>query len=415
MEARAAVEAMSTFRDFQDVKKQMSRDDYGDDSFDAEDDAHDQKRQNISDAVPEKMEVVDESTLKEWKLQWEDFVEEKRKNRFDEVAIKSLTLPCSVDEFYHYVLEDNATHSIGKFMKDIGELDVSLTPWEPSSTPSPKEPTKRTIQYTHPVNAPMAPPTAKARKQQVLYKFGSIGVCLETCTLVEEVPMADCFVVDDRLWVNEAEDGTGGCTVAVTFQIRFVKSTFFRRIIETQTRKEYEAFWSKFADMIKTLESPSALEEEELVDVATELEEVSAMLEGGQGHEVDLKSAMSRIRRTSRRLSGVVRLASVRKMAPPVIAEQPVVSGHIQKLVTFVTGGVASIKEQLSERDELFSVMCGALLFMFLLNVLAFGQLMSMNQSLHDLSASFEKMRTCNEVLLLKLTGGDSGDKTCLG
>ena len=83
--------------------------------------------------------------------------------------------------------------------------------------------------------------------------------------------MADCFVVEDRLWVHESDDGKG-CIVAVTFQIRFVKGTMFRRIIESTTRKEYECFWNQFADIIQSLNGSNiSLEEEELVDVAMEL------------------------------------------------------------------------------------------------------------------------------------------------
>ena len=147
-------------------------------------------------------------------------------------------------------------------MVDIGELKVHTTLWQPSPDPNTTEPSARVIQYTHPVNAPMAPPTAKAKKQMRLHKFGNVGLCLETCTIVEEVPMADCFVVNDRLWVSEAEDGNQGCVVAVTFQIHFIKGTvsyyvydlvvsiselflkslphtqqMFRRIIENTTRR----------------------------------------------------------------------------------------------------------------------------------------------------------------------------------
>ena len=41
--------------------------------------------------------------------------------------------------------------------------------------------------FSHPVNAPMAPPIAKARKEQFFNKVGGVGLCVETCTVVEEV------------------------------------------------------------------------------------------------------------------------------------------------------------------------------------------------------------------------------------
>ncbi len=131
----------------------------------------------------------------------------------------------SVGDFYNRVLADDADASLEKFMRDIGEMDVNATPWDstPSSSATSDCLASRTISYTHPVNAPMAPPTAKARKQQVVHKFGDAGLCVETCTIVEEVPMADCFVVEDRVWVHGAMDGSEGCSVSATFRIRFIK------------------------------------------------------------------------------------------------------------------------------------------------------------------------------------------------
>ncbi len=131
----------------------------------------------------------------------------------------------SVGDFYNRVLADDADDSLEKFMHDIGEKDVDTSPWDqtPSSSAASDYSASRAIRYTHPVNAPMAPPTAKARKQQVLHKFGNAGLCVETCTIVEEVPMADCFVVEDRVWVHGAVDGSEGCSVSATFRIRFIK------------------------------------------------------------------------------------------------------------------------------------------------------------------------------------------------
>ncbi len=115
-------------------------------------------------------------------------------------------------------------------MRDIGELNVVTTPWDATrvpAEPATPESTSRSIHYTHPVNVPMAPPTAKAIKQQQFYKFGNAGLWLETCTIVEDVPMTDCFVVEDRLWVHGASDESKGCVLSVTFQIRFVKGTIY--------------------------------------------------------------------------------------------------------------------------------------------------------------------------------------------
>ena len=54
----------------------------------------------------------------------------------------------------------------------------------------------RTIEYSHPVNAPLAPPMARARREQRYRLYGKHGLSVETDTYVEDVPMADCFICD---------------------------------------------------------------------------------------------------------------------------------------------------------------------------------------------------------------------------
>ncbi|KAL9185228.1 hypothetical protein ACHAXT_003005 [Thalassiosira profunda] len=418
MEARAAVDAMSNFLSLTEAQNrqlsyspelQRQKEPKEKHSFEKEDEEHEPKKQK---KVAVEGQAPDKETRKEWKRQWEAFVSEKKKDRFPEVLIQAsdtMALPLTVDEFYQYVLEDDALHSFVKFMRDIGELDVDATQWEPSQMPTATKPATRIIHYVHPVNAPMAPPTAKARKQQSLHKFGSAGLCLETCTVVEDVPMADCFVVEDRLWVHEAENGTEGCTVAVTFQIRFVKGTMFRRIIESTTRKEYESYWNQFADRIRGLKGPSALEVDELEEVAMELEEATAMLEGEEGQEVPLRSALSRIRQSSRRLSGVVRLTSSKKLA---VKEEPGGIG-VRWAVAMVLDGISHLRKRYSDSDG-FAVACGIVVFLVVLNVQAWRQILQMNRSFYELNATLVQLNEVNAALLSQLASGNV-DGACPG
>lgn len=219
--------------------------------------------------------------------------------------------------------------------------------------------------------------------------------------------MADCFVVDDRLWVHESEEENGGCIVAVTFQIRFIKGTMFRRIIEGATRKEYDSFWSQFGDMVRSLKGPMALEEEELEEVAMELEEATAILVG-EGLEVDLSSALSRIRDSSRRLA---KLPSTRKMTQlGEVEERPSLDMqniNMQNVVSFVLDGIAYLRKQLSESGNGFALACAVFFFMFLLNILSVRQMTMMNRFLQNLDRRLEKMNEVNELLLLKLANGE--------
>jgi len=406
--ALAALEAMSTFRSLNDVQTEMK----GKRPFHVNKEQSREKKLRVVDEVQsERSEVVDETMKKMWKNNWDVFVEGKKKDKYNEVAIKSIALPLSVDAFNHHVLEDNAEHSIGKFMRDIGELDVKTSPWQLSKNPSASEPRTRTINYTHPVNAPMAPPKAKARKQQYLHKFGDIGLCLETCTVVEEVPMADCFVVNDRIWVSKAEGEDEGCTVAVTFQIKFIKSTMFRRIIDNATRKEYGTFWGQFSRMIQSLKTLASLEVEALEEVAIELERATSMF-GGEGTEVPLSTAaMGRIRRTSRRLSVMAKISpEIKEMDLETLEEKPEI--EVQTVPTFALDSIAYLRKLFSESGNGLALACVVVFFLALFNVLALKQMMTMNRLLHGLDGRLGKMNELNEILLSKLAS-DIADVSC--
>ena len=95
----------------------------------------------------------------------------------------------------------------------------------------------RILEYNHPVNAPLAPPMAKARKEQRYRKYGETGLSIETDTFVQDVPMADCFYVTDRVLVEP--NGSGTVMVVAEFDIRFIKSTMFRSLISNTTKSEF--------------------------------------------------------------------------------------------------------------------------------------------------------------------------------
>jgi hypothetical protein len=389
----AAVEAISNFRSLKEVKKDIiSR-------GSSLDQQQQQKKQKFDDRAQQApSDEVDQ--------QWDNFCKEKKKNKFNETGIESIPLPVSVDEFYKLVLEDNADNSIGNFMTNIGELNVECTLWQP--VPTSAEPSNRTIQYIHPINAPMAPPTAKARKEQCLNKFDK-GMCMETCTIVEDVPMADCFVVKDRLWVIKNPEDENGCIVSVTFQIDFIKGTMFRRIIENTTRGEYQKFWTKFSDMIKLRIGSS--EEEELDEVVIELEAAAALLEG-EGQEVQLSSVLGRIRTSSRKLSVVARRASVRNLQGA--------SGKMGGSTFQVIAGkgkvimldlLTIVKDHFAGKDSNYLLGFFFVSVLLISNILALRRISMMNTSITELTTHMEQLSQINEAILTKL---NEGERSCI-
>jgi len=382
MEALATVEAISNFRSLREVKKEIM--DRGTPKRDR------LKKQSLNDS-----DIGQEADIGiDIRQRWVSFCSEKKSNKFNELGLESIPLPVSVDEFYKHVLDDNAEHSIEKFMRDIGEMEVESTSWQ---TATPTSPTTRTTKYIHRINAPMAPPTAAARKEQTLHKFGNVGLCLETSTFVEDVPMADCFIVRDRLWVNENPAEENGCIVSITFQIEFIKGTMFRRIIENTTRGEYQKYWTQFWDMIKSNLGSS----NELDEVAIELEEAALLLEA-EGQEVPLSSVLGRIRSSSRRLSSVVaRRASVRNKINTeeemessilfVVIEKGKVAGL--ELFTIVK---LHVKEHFAEKDDSYVLGCLLILLLGMFNIMALRQISIMNRSITILTKQINEAISTN-------------------
>ena len=180
-----------------------------------------------------------------------------------------------MDRFFKQYIGDDAEFSIGDYMsKKQGDKDVNTTPWKPSEQDG-KLVRKRVIRYTHPVNAPMAPPEAQARKEQTYQRFGEHGFTVETKTIVVGVPMTDCFFVKDRLIVAAAPT-KGKVLLSLEFELEFVKSTMFRGIITKTTTSEMRNFSEHLRDyMSESLgeEVDAPKEEEKKTDKEVIVEE----------------------------------------------------------------------------------------------------------------------------------------------
>jgi hypothetical protein len=153
---------------------------------------------------------------------------------YAETAIELEEIHCSLEKFYELFFSNEAPHSIAKFMSDSGDENVVASRWKKGE----EDIWTRTIEYSHPVNAPLAPPMARARKEQRLRRFGNHGISVETDTYVDDVPMTDCFYVTDRLLISSTEEN-GTVRLTAHFDIRFVKSTMFRAIIANTTKSEF--------------------------------------------------------------------------------------------------------------------------------------------------------------------------------
>jgi hypothetical protein len=108
----------------------------------------------------------------------------------------------------------------------------------------------------------MAPPQAKAKKEQILKKYHNCGIIIETKTFVSDVPMTDCFYVTDTICISLPSSSSSSndddktnqkrCKLIlnIRFDIVFVKSTYFRSLIYRTTTNEMQQFMMNFTEYI---------------------------------------------------------------------------------------------------------------------------------------------------------------------
>lgn len=186
---------------------------------------------------------------------WKELIENG--SAYSTVVVQDEELEISIEDFFSKFLADDAPFSIAKFLERRGDSNLKATSWEyecGSIDASQKSDSgnfqTRVITYTHPVNAPMAPPQADARKKQRLIKFPT-AICVETKTFVDDVPMTDCFYVADRIRAEANSDNTR-VFLTLEFEVTFVKSTFFQSIINKTASKEFAGFFNEMGLYMKS-------------------------------------------------------------------------------------------------------------------------------------------------------------------
>ena len=145
-------------------------------------------------------------------------------------------------------------------------------------------------------------------------------------------------------------------------------------------------------------------------EAVIELEDSAAVIED-EGHEMTLSSAMSCIRRLSRRLSIVTKPPSTREGLDLEGMEEER-GTYAQRMVNFVLDGAQYTRKQVSENGSTFVVVCGVFLLMMSLNIVAMTQMMMLSRSLQKMDARLEKI-DINQAVLLKLLNDKVLDASC--
>lgn len=157
-------------------------------------------------------------------------------------------MPCTIDTFFDKFIADSASHSTKRYQEANGDTDISVSRWKFDKT---IDAYVRTIEFKHPVDIAVAPPFARARKEQRYRRFGQYGLSIETDTYVQDVPLATCFYTADRVLVEPSVKKEGHVVVHAKFDVRFIKRMMFQSLAASLTAKKFvegfqnlEQYWS---------------------------------------------------------------------------------------------------------------------------------------------------------------------------
>jgi hypothetical protein len=145
---------------------------------------------------------------------------------------------------------NEASYAIEKYQREvIGDKDIQFSKWKkrPSSHPPSFD---RVVNFIHPLKNSVGPSQAKTTRQQHFRRFGNYGMSLQNSTVVEGIPAADCFRVEDR-WTIERVSGEESLKMAVSFRIVFMKRTMFKPIIQKNIRQETKNWFRGYASMLQ--------------------------------------------------------------------------------------------------------------------------------------------------------------------
>ena len=154
-------------------------------------------------------------------------------------TLHTCTLPVSVDEFFAHFLADGCGFPLTKFHVDQGDLEVACTPWASSDGEHDRE-----LRFRRLLNNPMGPKSARTTKIQRCRAFGRHGLVLHGVLSMEDIPYRDCFAIHDRWVVTPCADGVD---VAFEFEVKWSKSTIFKRKIESSSRSDLQAYYDAYA------------------------------------------------------------------------------------------------------------------------------------------------------------------------
>ena len=131
------------------------------------------------------------------------------------------------------------------YHEGLGDRHVEVSNWtEMSSSLG----FGRDIKFIKPI--PSIRSQTRGVKLQRYRRFGDYGLVICSSTRLEDVPAADSFSVEDMISVHVVEDRL---VIEITFEIKFIKATMFKFMIESGTNNEMIRWLENFFGRMKSV------------------------------------------------------------------------------------------------------------------------------------------------------------------
>lgn len=191
----------------------------------------------------------------------------------DHYLTQEFTISCTLDGFMDTFLSDEASFPISRYQREhIKDTEISYSNWSKRQTKSYPPIFDRKICFIHPLNNTVGPSQARTNREQSFQRYGTSGICIQNTTMVQGVPGADCFRMEDR-WIVEYISKSS-VTITVSFQLIFSKRTMFKSIIQKNSKAETKKWFSGYAKfLVRALRDDDQKEGENVAILPFELTE----------------------------------------------------------------------------------------------------------------------------------------------
>lgn len=124
-----------------------------------------------------------------------------------------------------------------------GDKDMSIQKW----TNSAQFGMIRDIQYYAPVKVPLGPDKTRVQETQ-RYVLSRTRLLVETVTIMFDIPYGDSFRLEAKWLVTSPSATANTCTFRVSMVVHFVKKTWFKGKIESQSMKEVKESFKQWTE-----------------------------------------------------------------------------------------------------------------------------------------------------------------------